>query len=118
MSIIDRAKSTTLLPPLMSGEHLDQPTFHERYEAMPPGTWAELVGGVVYMPSPLRDEHGGNDDVVGGWLLWYRKATPGLRGGANVTTKLGPSGEVQLDRHLRIREELGGRSRIVSGYIV
>ena len=41
-----------------AGQILDQPTFHERYEAMPPSTRAELVGGVVQMPSPLRSDHG------------------------------------------------------------
>ena len=49
-----RAAKDDVLPPLVAGQHLDQPTFHERYEAMPPETWAELVGGVVYMPSPVR----------------------------------------------------------------
>ena len=53
MSTVDRPKARTL-PPLVAGQQLDQPTFHERYEAMPPETRAELVGGVVYMPSPLR----------------------------------------------------------------
>ena len=41
------------LPPLIEGQRLDQPTFHARYEAMPPGTRAELINGVVYMPSPV-----------------------------------------------------------------
>jgi hypothetical protein len=38
---------------LMEGQDLDQPTFHALYEAMPPGTRAELIDGVVYMPSPV-----------------------------------------------------------------
>ena len=37
---------------LVEGQRLDQPTFHALYEAMPPGTRAELIDGVVYMPSP------------------------------------------------------------------
>ena len=41
------------LPPLVEGQRLDQPTFHALYEAMPPGTRAELINGVVYMPSPV-----------------------------------------------------------------
>jgi hypothetical protein len=28
-------------PPLVEGQRLDQPEFHRRYEAMPPGTRAE-----------------------------------------------------------------------------
>jgi hypothetical protein len=49
MSTVERTITNTL-PPLVHGQHLDQPTFHERYEAMSPDTRAELVGGVVYMP--------------------------------------------------------------------
>ena len=34
-------------PPLVEGERLDQPEFHRRYEAMPPGTRAEALGEKV-----------------------------------------------------------------------
>ena len=64
MSTAERARPPKTLPPLVAGEHLDQPTFHARYEAMPEGTWAELVGGVVYLPSPVRNEHGEYDDDI------------------------------------------------------
>jgi hypothetical protein len=40
------------LLPLENGDHLDQPTFHARYQAMPEHCRAELIGGIVYMPSP------------------------------------------------------------------
>jgi len=43
MSTVEPPKRKTL-PPLVHGQHLDQPTFHERYEAMPriPGpSWLE-----------------------------------------------------------------------------
>jgi hypothetical protein len=56
ISTIDRPKRTSF-PPLLHGQHLDQPAFHERYEAMPPDTRAELVGAVVYMPSPMGRGH-------------------------------------------------------------
>jgi hypothetical protein len=46
------------LPPLHPGDRLDRATFHARYEAMPPGTRAELVGGMVFMPSPVYQPHG------------------------------------------------------------
>src|SRR5438874_11663194 len=46
------------LPPLEQGDHLNQKTFHERYEAMPSHVRAELIGGVVFMPSPLKRPHG------------------------------------------------------------
>lgn len=117
MSTVDRPERK-VLPPLVAGQRLDQETFHERYEAMPPGTRAELVGGVVYMPSPLRYEHGELDDTVGGWLFRYRCSTRPLSGSANVTTRLGRSGEVQPDRQMRIPEALGGQSRVVDGKVV
>jgi Uma2 family endonuclease len=106
-----------VLPPLVAGQRLDCATFHERYEAMPPNTRAELVGGIVYMPSPLREEHGETDWNLGYWISHYKRFTPGLRGGANVTTKLGDHGEPQPDRQLRIPFDRGGRSRIVAGYV-
>ncbi|HWE35905.1 MAG TPA: Uma2 family endonuclease [Isosphaeraceae bacterium] len=117
MSTGDRQGRWTL-PPLAAGQRLDQPAFHARYEAMPPGTRAELIGGVVYMPSPLRDDHGWTSHVVSGWLFHYERFTPGVRGADNATTKLGRSGEPQPDSLLRIPEGAGGRSRVVVGFIV
>ncbi len=105
MSTLERAKPKTSPPPLVCGEHLDQPTFHERYEAMPDGTWAELVGGVVYMPSPMRNEHGEHDEDVAVWTGLYKRATKGLRSGKNSTVILDEIGETQPDGHLRIPAE-------------
>jgi Uma2 family endonuclease len=116
MSTVDRPQPR-VLPPLEEGQRLDQPTFHERYAAMPEGTWAELVGGIVYMASPLRNEHGGTDHVLALWVMTYRRFTPGLESGANVTTQLGDDAETQPDSSLRIREALGGQSRIINGYV-
>jgi Uma2 family endonuclease len=106
------------LPPLEAGQRLDQPTFHARYEAMPPRTRAELIGGVVHMPSPMREDHGEVDDNVAGWLFHYRRFTRGIRGAGNATVILGDSGEPQPDRILYLPEALGGLSRIdKDGYI-
>ena len=116
MSTVDRPQ-TQVLPPLEAGQRLDQPTFHERYAAMPERTRAELVGGVVFMPSPLRDAHGEIDRNIGGWLFLYKRFTPGLRSPNNATTILGDDVEVQPDCQLRIPEELGGQARVVGGYV-
>jgi hypothetical protein len=67
MSTVDQPRKAAL-PSLIPGQRLDQPTFHERYEAMPPETRAELVGGVVYMPSPLSYDHGDTESNVSYWL--------------------------------------------------
>lgn len=52
------SKSPDGLPGLEPGDHLDQRTFHERYKAMPEHVRAELIGGVVYMPSPVKADYG------------------------------------------------------------
>jgi hypothetical protein len=117
MSTVKSAKSTTL-PPLVAGQRLDQPTFHERYEAMPPGTWAELVGGFVYMPSPLRNDHGDVDQSISYLLGHYKRYTRGVRCSKNATVKLDKAGETQPDNQLRIPAEFGGQSSIDDeGYI-
>ena len=48
---------TGTLPPLENGDHLDQQTFHARYQAMPEDCRAELIGGIVYMASPQKAPH-------------------------------------------------------------
>jgi hypothetical protein len=54
----DRTTTKTVPSTLVEGQRLDQPTFHALYEAMPPGTRAELIDGVVYLPSPVGLDHG------------------------------------------------------------
>ncbi len=117
MSRVDNLEPKTV-PVLEAGQRLDQRTFHERYEAMPPNVRAELVGGVVYMPSPLSHDHGDQDNVVAGWLFYYRAFTPGVTSPGNATVILGDDSEVQPDGQLRIPRDLGGQTEInEDGYI-
>ena len=108
MSTVDRPE-TAALPPLAAGQRLDRATFHARYEAMPPGTRAELIDGIVSMPSPLGVEHNDPHCNVGVWLGNYRVATPGVRDTNNATTFMGDRDEVQPDASLAIPFERGGR---------
>src|SRR5436190_15582549 len=85
------------IPPLEQGDHLDQKTFHERYEAMPKHVRAELIGGVVYMSSPLRIQHGRMHPDVTTWINFYRMRTPGTQVLDNATTILGEDSEPQPD---------------------
>jgi Uma2 family endonuclease len=100
------------LPPLEAGDHLDQATFHARYEAMPPDFRAELIGGVVFVPSPLRLEHGESHALVMGWLTNYWSATPGTSVRDNATAILRDDSEPQPDAALVIEPESGGQSSV------
>ena len=111
------APTESRLPPLEAGDHLDQATFHERYEAMPAGFRAELIGGIVFVPSPLRWEHGESHALVMGWLTNYWIATPGTRIGDNATAILGDSSEPQPDAALIIDPACGGQTGSSDGYV-
>jgi Uma2 family endonuclease len=100
------------LPPLEAGDHLDQATFHARYEAMPPDFRAELIGGVVFVPSPLRKEHGSHHALVMGWLTNYWIATPGTETLDNTTAILGDESEPQPDAALIIEPASGGQTSV------
>ena len=108
----------TPLPPLVEGQRLDQPTFHMLYEAMPPGTRAELINGVVSMPSPVYSPHGRGQIAASGWLIPYLENTPGVDLLDNTSTVLSPQSEPQPDLMLRILWECGGRTRDEGLYIV
>ncbi len=102
---------------LVEGEHLDQPEFHRRYEAMPLGVRAELIDGVVYMPGPVSWDHGKNHFSMILSLGQYIEQTPGIEGLDNATAILGRRSEPQPDVSLIIRPECGGQTRIEDGFI-
>jgi hypothetical protein len=103
--------------PLVEGQRLDQPTFHALYQAMPPGTKAELIEGVVYMPSPVGSAHGRSQVPLIMWLGYYAEITPGVEVLDNATTILGWKSEPQPDGLLRILPAHGGRTRDEGGYV-
>jgi Uma2 family endonuclease len=112
-------RTASPLPRLEAGDHLDQATFHERYEAMPPDFRAELIGGMVIVPSPLSLEHGEYHALVMGWLTTYWVATPGTRARDNATAILGDTSEPQPDGALVIDPAYGGQSALSDdGYAV
>jgi Uma2 family endonuclease len=103
--------------PLNPGDHLDQPTFHRLYEAMPPGIKAELVQGTVTMPSPTYLRHGEPHAEVIMWLGHYKARTPGVRLADNTTSILGPHAEVQPDAALFLDLRSGGRTPVTDDCI-
>ena len=110
MSTTER-KARPAVPPLVEGRRLDRGTFHELYEAMPPEVRAELIGGVVRMPSPVGPEHGRAHVPVIVWLDRYAEATPGVEVLDNTSTALDDLSEPQPDALLRILPEYGGRTQ-------
>jgi Uma2 family endonuclease len=117
-TVLHAAQVTSRIPPLEAGDHLDQATFHERYEAMPPAFRAELIGGMVIVPSPLSQGHGVYHALIMGWLTSYWIATPGTQAADNVTTILGELSEPQPDGALIIEPAAGGQTGLsVDGYM-
>jgi Uma2 family endonuclease len=108
--VAEREEET--IPPLEPGDHLDQRTFHERYEAMPDNTRAELIGGVVFMPSPAKPRHGQKHGKVVWWLGCYEMHTPGVEAHDNTSAILGSDSEPQPDAGLLVAPEKGGQTRV------
>jgi len=106
-------------PPLTAGDHLSRDEFERRYAAMPALHKAELVEGIVHVPSPARvDQHGDPHSMVAGWLAVYAAATPGVQSAIESTVRLDLDNEVQPDALLRIRPTHGGQSTTDSdGYV-
>jgi Uma2 family endonuclease len=105
-------------PPLEEGDHLDQKTFHERYEAMPEDFRAELIGGIVFVPSPLKRPHGRTHVLLSRWLDTFAEATPGTEVFDSATTILDPDAEPQPDLCLLITPPQHGQTREEREYIV
>jgi Uma2 family endonuclease len=103
--------------PLVEGERLNQPEFHRRYQAMPAGTRAELINGVVYMPGPVGRAHGQAHVPAVVWLDRYAEATPGVEVLDNATAILGRTSEAQPDALLRVLPECGGQTRTERGFV-
>jgi Uma2 family endonuclease len=104
------------IPPLDAGDELTRAEFLRRWEAHPEIKKAELIGGIVYMPSPLSVDHGEMDSDVGTWLGVYRAATPGTASGHNATSFI-LEDTLQPDNFLRILPEYGGSSRREGKYL-
>lgn len=101
------------IPPLKPGDRLTRSEFERRYRAMPDLTKAELLEGVVYMPSPVSVlRHGQPHFRLITWLGVYEAETPGLIGGDNSTVRLDLDNEPQPDAILLIDPARGGQARI------
>jgi hypothetical protein len=108
VSVPKRRPAATL--ELHAGDRMTRAEFHRIYEKMPQDFKAELIGGVVHVPSPLGRKHGTRHVALATVFGVYEANTPGVEAGDNATVFLGDEGEPQPDLFLRILPEFGGRS--------
>ncbi len=104
--------------PLENGDRLPRDEFERRYLASPNLKKAELIEGVVHMPSPVRATHARKHGNLLIWLGAYSAATPGVEVLDNATVRLDLGNEPQPDALLRVESETIGRSRVdADGYV-
>jgi Uma2 family endonuclease len=98
--------------PLRPGEHLARGEFERRWPATPGLRRAELIEGIVFMPSPVSEPHAGAHGCLFRYLDRYAEATPGVAARLNASLRLDLRNEFQPDCLLRIESPVRGRSRI------
>ncbi|MGD9894839.1 MAG: Uma2 family endonuclease [Dehalococcoidia bacterium] len=113
------ATAPDVRPELDSGDRLTREEFHRRYCRRPDLHKAELVNGVVYVPSPARwGKHGKHQSIVQWWLGGYAMDRPEIGVGDNDTVYLSPDDEVQPDAFLfRLTGPNRGARETDEGYI-
>jgi Uma2 family endonuclease len=104
------------MPVLHSGDRLTRAEFERRYQAMPHIKKAELIEGVVYMPSPVSKAHADIHSRMNTILGVYAAHTPSVSVSDNATVRLDPDNDPQPDVHLRL-EEGGNTSTSADGYV-
>src|SRR5947208_2514195 len=100
------------IPPLQNGDRLTRPEFERRYDAMPHLKKAELIEGVVYVPSPISTNHSRPHFNLITWLGLYSAFTPGVDGFDNTSLRLDMDNEPQPDACLLILPAHGGQAGI------
>ena len=112
--LLDRLELDDGASILESGDRLRRDEFERRYHAMPGVKKAELIDGIVYIPSPVRlKRHGRPHVLIVTWLGYYLAKTPGLEEfGDNATVRLDDDNEPQPDLLLCLPKSLGGRASV------
>jgi len=118
-TVASPAALDNILPPLENGDRLTRVEFERRYDAMPHLKKAELIEGVVHVPSPVSyRQHGSQHAHLISWLGQYTAHTPGVGVGDNTSVRLDLDNEPQPDALLLIDPACGGQTRLsVDGFI-
>src|SRR6058998_1832263 len=96
---------------LEAGDCLYRDEFERRYERLRHVKKAELVEGIVYMPSPARlKKHGKPQLQLAAWVGTYASETPGVEGADNSTVRLDLDNEPQPDLVLFKLPAKGGQT--------
>jgi hypothetical protein len=94
-----------------SGDRMSVQEFLETWERMPDVRFAELIDGVVYMPSPVSYEHGRLDTQMQVVLATYAGRSGVCHAVSNATWLMLNSAP-QPDIALTLLPEFGGQTRI------
>ena len=84
----ERQRAATRRPALKHGDRLGRDEFERRYALRPDLKKAQLIEGVVYLPSPVSVAHSEPHAMILGILLVYSAFTPGVRCYDNATVRL------------------------------
>lgn len=104
---------TPSIPPLENGDHLARAEFERRYAAMPGVKKAELIEGVVYMPSPVHFRgHSKPHQQITTWAGTYAAVTSGVECGTDGSIRLDLDNEPQPDVFLFLPAHLDGRAAV------
>ena len=110
--VSEEARSKVPPPSLENGDHLTRREFERRYEAMPHLKKAELIEGIVYMPSPVHAQsHAKPHSAIITLLSVYSASTQGTAVFDNPTLRLDEDNEVQPDAVLMRDPDRGGKAR-------
>jgi Putative restriction endonuclease len=101
--------------PFEAGDRMDRQEFLARWEAVPELKLAELIDGVVYLPSPVSLEHSDREGLTYLWAGTYASRVGKVQVTLDATWMMEGSAP-QPDVALRIRPEFGGQSGKVDKY--
>lgn len=112
---------TYLIPlyPLLfePGDRLSREEFLKRWEQMPDLKFAELIDGVVYMPSPVSAEHATRDGDVHLLLATYAARSGVCTFVVGATWLMEHDSAPQPDSALRLLPDRGGRTQESGGLL-